>query len=471
MDKRAFSSTGKAILAGGYLVLFPEYRAYVVALSARMHALTQIGEPDGGTGSVTITVKSPQFSNGCWSYSIEAEDIAQQSANLAPAEKNGRSNPFVVSTIVTVLSYCLGKHIFTPDTPSKEVVIDIFSDAEYHSQDDCVAKTSTNSSQKFLYHTQEISQVNKTGLGSSAGLVTSLTAALLSAFIKDFSLTEGGSAWKEKVHNLAQVAHCKAQGKIGSGFDVASATFGSIIYQRFEPKLVTDVLEARDAELTDKLVHLVDKEDWKMTHILCALPPGIKLLMGDVKGGSETPRMVSKVLEWKKNHPERCDAIWGTLNANNMKLIDSLKRLNEIHDSNACEYEKIMEVLKTKNSSQLVETAAGDSSSPLKDIASSIRSIRHCLQSMTSETGAAIEPESQTKLLDAVGELDGVLGGVVPGAGGYDAICVLISSSKIDDVVSASSANPTFKSVRWMDVSEMRDGLIEETYSDFAGLV
>ena len=36
---RAFSAPGKALLAGGYLVLKPEYRSYVVALSARMHAL------------------------------------------------------------------------------------------------------------------------------------------------------------------------------------------------------------------------------------------------------------------------------------------------------------------------------------------------------------------------------------------------------------------------------------------------
>lgn len=65
--KTAFSAPGKALLAGGYLVLDPTYSAYVVALSARMHAVIQ------GTASnaTTITVNSPQFAEGTWEFSAE----------------------------------------------------------------------------------------------------------------------------------------------------------------------------------------------------------------------------------------------------------------------------------------------------------------------------------------------------------------------------------------------------------------
>lgn len=31
------------------------------------------------------------------------------------------------------------------------------------------------------------------------------------------------------VHNLAQLVHANAQGKIGSGFDVAAAVYGAIV--------------------------------------------------------------------------------------------------------------------------------------------------------------------------------------------------------------------------------------------------
>jgi len=38
------------------------------------------------------------------------------------------------------------------------------------------------------------------------------------------------------VHRLAQAAHCFGQGKVGSGFDIASAIFGPVKYVRFSPR-------------------------------------------------------------------------------------------------------------------------------------------------------------------------------------------------------------------------------------------
>jgi phosphomevalonate kinase len=40
------------------------------------------------------------------------------------------------------------------------------------------------------------------------------------------------------VHNLAQLSHCAAQGKIGSGFDVAAAVYGTMQYVRFSPQIL-----------------------------------------------------------------------------------------------------------------------------------------------------------------------------------------------------------------------------------------
>lgn len=45
---------------------------------------------------------------------------------------------------------------------------------------------------------------------------------------------------------------------------------------------------------------------------------------------------------------------------------------------------------------------------------------------MSSEAKVPIEPEEQTALLDECSAIPGVIGGVVPGAGGYDAIALLI---------------------------------------------
>lgn len=64
-SKLAFSAPGKALLAGGYLVLDPTYSAYVVALSARMHAVIQGNPTDQKTH---ILVNSPQFAQGSWDF-------------------------------------------------------------------------------------------------------------------------------------------------------------------------------------------------------------------------------------------------------------------------------------------------------------------------------------------------------------------------------------------------------------------
>lgn len=62
--------------------------------------------------------------------------------------------------------------------------------------------------------------------------MTSLVAAVLEFF--------GVVALKEQrgldlVHSVAQYVHCFAQGKIGSGFDVSAAVYGSHVYRRFDP--------------------------------------------------------------------------------------------------------------------------------------------------------------------------------------------------------------------------------------------
>ena len=65
----AVSAPGKVLLAGGYLVLSPEYSGLVFALSARIHCVSR---PAPDAPANTITVLSPQFSGATWTYTISA---------------------------------------------------------------------------------------------------------------------------------------------------------------------------------------------------------------------------------------------------------------------------------------------------------------------------------------------------------------------------------------------------------------
>ena len=108
--------------------------------------------------------------------------------------------------------------------------------------------------------------VAKTGLGSSAAMTTALTAAVLQLLglvqlpvrsaasnaigtesndtatnvspIQSNPSPSSPSPSLDLVHRVAQLAHCLAQGKAGSGFDVAAAVFGSCNYRRVSPAII-----------------------------------------------------------------------------------------------------------------------------------------------------------------------------------------------------------------------------------------
>lgn len=94
-----------------------------------------------------------------------------------------------------------------------------------------VSRSSVLALPRFLDHEVSLDEVNKTGLGSSAALVTSIVGALMGHL--DLLNQDPTHDELTRVHHIAQFVHCLAQGKIGSGFDISSAVWGSQIYRRF----------------------------------------------------------------------------------------------------------------------------------------------------------------------------------------------------------------------------------------------
>jgi phosphomevalonate kinase len=136
--------------------------------------------------------------------------------------------------------------------------------------------------------------VAKTGLGSSAALTTSLVGALL----QWFGVVRLGYRWSEEdrriVHNLSQLVHANAQGKIGSGFDVASAVYGTQVYQRFSQEPFTTCLEER---VSGKQIYdtVTNTSLWNQEVIPFNFPPGIDIILCDVCGGSSSTSMVGNL--------------------------------------------------------------------------------------------------------------------------------------------------------------------------------
>jgi len=62
------SSPGKVLAAGGYLVLDPAYSGVVISTSSRFYSVVQDLDANG------IQVRSPQFIDAVWNYSVELTD-------------------------------------------------------------------------------------------------------------------------------------------------------------------------------------------------------------------------------------------------------------------------------------------------------------------------------------------------------------------------------------------------------------
>lgn len=343
-------------------------------------------------------------------------------------------------------------------TSNHSIEITVYSDDAYHSQDP--EELARNPRKRFHNHSKPISEVPKTGLGSSAALVSVVTAALLSYYQPQATNDLSSKESLNRIHNLAQLAHCTAQKKIGSGFDVASAVCGSIIYRRFPASVLGNLTSIENYEGPEyaKLVkQLVDEAEWEVRLDPCAMPNGLTLLMGDVCGGSETPKLVSTVLKWRKDKPERSLKVWTDLNNANMKLVELLDALDKLSDSDSENYVTILQQAATLPSAQLTGILA--------QFVEAFGDIRKGLKTMTEESGAPIEPSSQTEILDQACKFPGVLGGVVPGAGGYDAICLLVATSAVDDIKTRTKQDDVLKNVTWLNLREENVGLRTEDLS------
>ncbi|KAJ5619920.1 Phosphomevalonate kinase eukaryotic [Penicillium lagena] len=465
----ALSAPGKVLLTGGYLVLDRSYTGTVFALDARIHVIVQqlrkghhrdpaspnYTRPEAGAQEAedTVIVRSPQFVDAVWEYGIQR---CENGGGIKAVQKGeGPRNPFVETSLsyaLTYISYVANSKDFG------SLIITILADNDYYSET-AASKGPASRARggRFANFGVPLQDAHKTGLGSSAALVTAFVSALV---IHRTMHADDLGAGRDKLHNLAQAAHCAAQGKVGSGFDVAAAVYGSCLYRRFSPAILEAVGDVGSAGFEERLFAVVEDADpqhpWdtECVDFGMQLPRGLQMVLCDVECGSQTPTMVKKVLEWRKNNRSEADVLWASLQKNNECLRQELKHLAQHPDANP----------------------DGDFS----EVRSYVHRTRHHIRTMTRLTGVPIEPRVQTELLDAISEIDGVVGGVVPGAGGYDAIALLIRDdpaviSRLNESLTnwTSSVEDDFGGkighVRLLGVRHGSEGVKNEVLDQYAG--
>ncbi|KAK0226085.1 phosphomevalonate kinase [Armillaria fumosa] len=442
------SSPGKVLIAGGYLVLDPAYSGIVVSASSRFYTVITDGHPS------QIRVRSPQFHAATWTYHVSWSPSVQVDQAAYHHASRTSTNKFVYLAIKKTLALVseIKGLASLHDSLARGLDIAIAGDNDFYSQRAKLASldlprtlTSLESIEPFAATGVSLSNVHKTGMGSSAALITSLVSALLLHLgaIPVSSFSDANSDGRRLAHNLAQYVHCLAQGKVGSGFDVSSAVFGSHIYTRFAPGVLTDLMG--DDSTSQPLLPVLSpfNEAWNYRVQPFQLPPLTRIMLADVDTGSDTPSLVGKVLKWRNQDAERANALWAALDQLNQSLAQTLIQISNLYTVDPQSYESAVKYISSLNHFQwLANPDAPPEEMPVistfyeAHIISEVgeinfserlnASIREKMREMGTLADVPIEPEGQTRLLDACIAQAGVIGGGVPGAGGYDAVWLLV---------------------------------------------
>eukprot|EP00474_Spongospora_subterranea_P006600 CRZ07058.1 hypothetical protein [Spongospora subterranea] len=386
------SAPGKVLIAGGYLVLDEQYTGTVLGISARFRSQITPLRPNQSTICPDVVLLAPQLSCQTTRWSLDA--------SMALSLTSPPNNAFVFATVqcsFAVLNHALSQATFA-EILGAGILIRTLADPQFYSGigPDGVA-------------------TSKTGLGSSATLVASLTSAIF-AF---FGHPDGHVG--QICYRTAQMAHCVAQGQVGSGFDISAAFFGSQIYRRF-PAATLQHFIANDVThrhgnsprlLLPSLPHVItDNQLWSGHHPRpFRLPPCIDLVLGDVYGGSRTPDMVRKVLAWRSNAP----AAWEQLAALNSTFVDKLNALHEAFSVDPQSYRHVMGSAAVSDVTDWRTDAGNAIGDKLTEIRTTFSAIRAALRQMGSLACVDIEPNSQSRLLDATMAEAGVICAGVPG--------------------------------------------------------
>lgn len=357
------SAAGKVLLTGGYVVLERPNSGLVMTVSSRFHVRVKTG-----LGVCGICVRCPQIdAEGRYVVAWEGEG-GGMSLKLVEGSSVGG---FVEAALAVAVAMSP-----SVDVDSLDMRVDVEGDGAFYSEH------------------------GKTGLGSSAAVVTSVVAAVLQALCgKIGDGSDGGG--DSRVFAAAQIAHCAAQGKIGSGFDVAAAVRGPLRYVRFPPERLKGwEVDVRVGNATvgwrlkgDTASENGDYDDLGADCRPWALPEGWDIVLGQVSSGTKTVSMVKVVEAWRQSR--------GGVEA---KLL-----WTELVAANAA-----------------VEAAVAAQSMDAARVA--FRRTRDALKEIGERSGAPIEPESVTPILDATSQIPGVVHAGVPGAGGFDAVCAVVST-------------------------------------------
>ena len=343
---------GKVLWLGGYSVLEKPNIGYVTAIDAHVHANVNLLE-----GSNKVHIKAPDLG-------IDVNGALNPETGKITIERTKELNLLTTSLEIS-LSYVISNGI-KPDGIS----IETKNDAAFGYQ---IKSNGVNK------------RISKSGMGSSSAVTVATIAAVLKSYGLDINENDA-------LHKLAQVSHSVATGKVGSGFDIAAATYGSVLYSRHSPSILSDFPQNFTASDISETV----QKRWDYTVKSVSLPPVFKSCMANFVGDSAiTTSLVGTVNEFKKRDPQSYKNIIAEINESAEKAVIALSRI------------------KDKNSTSSIE-----------EFVDNFEKSRLATKELGRLSGANIEPDDTTELIEE-SKRNGALVAKLPDAGRKDSIVAI----------------------------------------------
>ena len=249
----------------------------------------------------------------------------------------------------------------------------------------------------------------KAGLGSSAAVTVAVVGAVLALHGYDVETS------RELVHKLSQYSHYIAQGKVGSGFDIAAAAVGASSYVRYSPAFVTE--HAFQANID---------EEWNFEVRRVPVPPQFCVAAASLGKSASTSEMVKKVNAWKAAQPEAYAKLMAEYNEANVRAIAAL-------DSLSADFDRFK----------------------LEDFKSWFFQSRLQKKALGERSGTDIESDEYTALIEE-SEKHGAFVACLPGAGGGDSIAAFCLGEKKKEELRAFW---TSYGLKVLDVGISNDGV------------
>ncbi len=347
---------GKILWLGGYSVLERPNIGYVTAIDAYVHANVELIK-----GSDAVQIRVPDFG-------MEVHGALDKETGKLAAERPKALNLLMTSTEVA-LAYVASKGLRVEGLR---------------------IETRNDDALKYRIGNANGNVISKSGMGSSSAAVVSLTSAILASYSLDL--------WEDDaLHKLAQLSHSLAAGKIGSGFDVAAATYGSIIYSRYSPSVISGFTQ----DFTPADVASIVKDTWDYSIKKVELPGFFKTSMANfVNDAAITTSLVGKINEFKKKAPDSYNEI--------------IRKIDESAE---------------KAAASLLRVRSPDDVADINAFAEGFENSRMTTKRLGELSGAEIEPEDATTLIEE-SKKNGALVARLPGAGGKDSIVAISLDDK-----------------------------------------